>query len=102
MNPTLVVMAAGMATRYDGIKQMDAVGPGAESILEYTAYDAIRAGFGKVVCVIRPDIEADFREAIGKRIQDRIAVDYISQDFPETRTVRSPSLRRVNLTTSIR
>lgn len=86
MNPTLVVLAAGMATRYDGIKQMDAVGPGGEAILEYAVYDAIRAGFGKVVCVIRPDIKAAFREAIGKRIEGRIAVDYISQEFPKTRT----------------
>ena len=81
----MVVMAAGMATRHDGIKQMDAVGPGGEAILEYAVYDAIRAGFGKVVCVIRPDIEAAFREAIGKRVQGRIAVDYICQEVPETR-----------------
>ena len=64
MKPTLVVLAAGMGSRYGGIKQIEPVGPGKEIILEYSVYDAIRAGFGKVVFVIRRDIEKDFVEHV--------------------------------------
>jgi hypothetical protein len=80
MKPTLLVMAAGMGSRYGGLKQLDAVGPGGETLIEYSVYDAIRAGFGKVIFVIRPDIEAVFKETIGKRVEKKIAADYVCQE----------------------
>jgi len=86
MKPTLVVLAAGLGSRYGGLKQMDGVGPSGETIIDYSIYDAVRAGFGKVVFIIRRDIEADFREAFLKKLSGRIAVDYVFQeltDLPE-------------------
>ena len=62
MKPTLFVLAAGMGSRYGGLKQLDGLGPHGETIMDYSIYDAIHAGFGKVVFVIRKDFEADFRE----------------------------------------
>ena len=79
MKPTLVIMAAGMGSRYGGLKQIDPVGPSGEIVLDYSVYDAIRAGFGKVVFIIRPDIEADFKEAIGTKLEDVIDVEYVFQ-----------------------
>jgi hypothetical protein len=77
--PTLVVMAAGMGARFGGIKQVEPVGPGGESLLEYSLYDAARAGFGRVVFVIRREIEALFRERIGRRIEHAIETCYAFQ-----------------------
>ncbi|MBL9202851.1 MAG: NTP transferase domain-containing protein [Opitutaceae bacterium] len=79
MSPTLVVLAAGMGSRYGGLKQIDPVGPGGETVLDYAVFDAARAGFGRVVFVIRRDFEALFREKIGARYAGRIAVDYVFQ-----------------------
>ncbi len=81
MNPTLLVMAAGMGSRYGSLKQVAAVGPGSETLLEYSIYDAIRAGFGRVVIVIRRGIEAVFKTAITGRIGNRIAVAYVYQEL---------------------
>src|ERR1039458_2474092 len=81
MQPTLLVMAAGMGSRYGGLKQIDAVGPNGEAIIDYSIYDALRAGFGRLVFVIRRDIEAPFREAIGGKFEKRIAVDYVFQEL---------------------
>jgi NDP-sugar pyrophosphorylase family protein len=78
---TLVVLAAGLGSRYGGLKQMDGVGPCGETIIDYSIYDAARAGFGKVVFIIRRDIEADFREVFLKKLAGRIAVDYVFQDL---------------------
>ena len=64
MKPTLFVLAAGMGSRYGGLKQLDGLGPNGETIMDYSIYDAIRSGFGKVVFVIRKDFENDFREKI--------------------------------------
>ncbi|MFQ5988606.1 MAG: sugar phosphate nucleotidyltransferase [Candidatus Methylomirabilales bacterium] len=83
MNPTLVMMAAGVGSRYGGMKQLDTVGPYGEALLEYSVYDAIRAGFGKVVFVIRQDIDTLFRDTIGKRIEGRIAVEYMYQELDQ-------------------
>ena len=78
--PTLVVMAAGMGSRYGGLKQIDPIGPSGEVVLDYSVYDAIRAGFGKVVFIIRRDIEADFKAAVGHHFEGRIPVEYVFQD----------------------
>ena len=79
MKPTLVIMAAGMGSRYGGLKQIDPVGPSGEIVLDYSVYDAIRAGFGKVVFIIRPDIEEAFREVIGTKLEGQIEVEYVFQ-----------------------
>ncbi|MCO6479084.1 MAG: nucleotidyltransferase [Phaeodactylibacter sp.] len=79
MQPTLLILAAGMGSRYGGLKQVDGVGPNGEPIIEYSIYDAIRAGFGKVVFVIREDIEPAFRETFGDKFQDKIKVEYAFQ-----------------------
>ena len=76
MKPTLVVLAAGMGSRYGGLKQVDPVGPSGEAILDYSVFDAIRGGFGKVVFIIRHDFEAEFKEKVGKKYEGHIAVDY--------------------------
>jgi dTDP-glucose pyrophosphorylase len=79
MKPSLVIMAAGIGSRYGGLKQIDPVGPSGEIVLDYSVYDAIRAGFGKVVFIIRPDIEAPFKEIIGHKLDGRIEVEYLFQ-----------------------
>ncbi len=79
--PALVVLAAGMGSRYGGLKQIDPVGPSGETILEYSVFDAIRAGFEKLVFVIRRDIEDVFKAAIGKKFEGRIRVEYAFQEL---------------------
>jgi UTP-glucose-1-phosphate uridylyltransferase len=81
--PTLLVLAAGMGSRYGGLKQIDPVGPDGETIIDYSIFDAIRAGFGKLVFVIRHEIEAAFREAIGARFEKRLPVEYVFQELGE-------------------
>ncbi|HHV09793.1 MAG TPA: nucleotidyltransferase [Clostridiales bacterium] len=78
---TLVIMAAGMGSRYGGIKQLEPVGPGGEIIMDYSIYDAMRAGFNKVVFIIRKDLEKDFKEIIGNRIEKLIKVEYVFQEL---------------------
>jgi hypothetical protein len=75
----LVILAAGVGSRFGGVKQVQPVGPGGELIIEYSVFDALRAGFGRVVLVIRKDIEADFRAAIGRRLESRVDVEYVFQ-----------------------
>lgn len=80
--PTLLVLAAGMASRYGSLKQMEGIGPNNEAIIDYSIYDAIRAGFGKVVFVIRHSFEADFREVFTPaRFGNRIEVDFVFQEL---------------------
>jgi hypothetical protein len=79
--PTLLVLAAGMGSRYGGLKQIDPVGPNGETIIDYSVYDALRAGFGKLVFVIRSDIEAQFKEIIGARFEKHIPVEYVFQEL---------------------
>ena len=81
MKPSLLVLAAGMGSRYGGLKQIDPVGPGGETIIDYSVFDALRAGFGKLVFVIRRDIEQAFRETIGARFEKRLPVEYVFQDL---------------------
>ena len=83
MKPTLVVMAAGVGSRYGGLKQIDPVGPSGEIILDYSVYDAIRAGFGKVVFIIRHDIEKDFKAVIGSHFAGRLNVEYVFQELAD-------------------
>lgn len=81
MQPTLLLLAAGMGSRYGGLKQLDAMGPSGETMIDYAVLDAIRAGFGKIVFVIRKDFESAFRETIGQRYEDKIQVEYAFQDL---------------------
>lgn len=78
---SLVIMAAGLGSRYGGIKQLEPVGPSGEIIMDYSIYDAIEAGFNKVVFIIRKDLEADFKEVIGNRISKQIEVEYVFQEL---------------------
>jgi NDP-sugar pyrophosphorylase family protein len=78
--PTLLVLAAGMGSRYGGLKQLDSVGPDNETIMDYSIFDARRAGFAKVVFVIRKEMEEAFREKIGARYEKRLAVEYVFQE----------------------
>ena len=78
---TLVVLAAGMGSRYGGLKQIDPIGPNGEIILEMSAYDAIRAGFNKIVFIIKKAIEEDFKNAIGNKIAEHIKVEYVFQEM---------------------
>ncbi|MEN6561879.1 MAG: sugar phosphate nucleotidyltransferase [Acidobacteriota bacterium] len=80
---TLVVMAAGMGSRYGGLKQIDPVGPSGEAVLDYSVYDALRAGFDRVVFIIRRDIEAAFREKIGRRIEGAAETAYVLQSLDQ-------------------
>lgn len=77
---TLVIMAAGLGSRYGGIKQLEPVGPGGEIIMDYSIYDAIEAGFDKLIFIIRKEIEQDFYDVIGKRIEKIIEVEYAFQE----------------------
>lgn len=87
MKPTLLILAAGMGSRYGGIKQIDSFGPHGEKIIDYSIYDAIRAGFGKVVFVIRKEIESDFREAVLGKFDNLIQIEFayqeLSLNYPE-------------------
>jgi MobA-like NTP transferase domain len=78
---TLLVLAAGMGSRYGGLKQIEPVGPGGETIIDYSVYDAIRAGFDQLVFVVRRDIEQAFRETIGNRFEKQIDVRYVFQEL---------------------
>jgi dTDP-glucose pyrophosphorylase len=95
MKPTLVIMAAGMASRYGSMKQIQAFGPSGETIMDYSIYDAIKAGFQKVVFIIRRDFEDDFKEIFEPKLKGRIETAYVFQemdkflegyDVPEERT----------------
>lgn len=78
---TLIVMAAGMGSRFGGLKQLEPVGENGEVLLDYSVYDAMKAGFNKVVFVIKHEIESDFRETVGKRLEKKIDVSYAFQEL---------------------
>jgi len=89
MKPTLFVLAAGMGSRYGGLKQLDGLGPNGETIMDYSIYDAIKAGFGKVVFVIRKSFEDDFRSIVVEKFKNLIDVEIVFQDIanvPENST----------------
>lgn len=81
MKPTLLILAAGMGSRYGGLKQLDPMGPSGEPVMDYSVFDAIRAGFGKVVFVIRRDFEDAFRKDVVSRFEDKIQVELAFQDL---------------------
>jgi len=91
---TLLVLAAGMGSRFGGLKQMEPMGPNGEFIIDYSVFDAVRAGFTKVVFIIREEMEEEFRKTIGSRVEPHIKVEYAFQkndnlpeefDYPEDR-----------------
>ncbi|MBQ8304286.1 MAG: nucleotidyltransferase [Clostridia bacterium] len=85
-NATLVVMAAGMGSRFGGLKQIEPIGPKGEALLDFSVYDAKKAGFTKVVFVIKHEIEKDFKEIVGKRVEKVLPTEYVFQevnDLPE-------------------
>ncbi len=81
INSTLVVMAAGMGSRYGGVKQIAPIGPNGEIIIDLSVYDAVKSGFNKAVFIIKKEIEKDFREVCGKRIEKIIDAEYVFQDY---------------------
>lgn len=81
MKPTLFVLAAGMGSRYGGLKQLDGLGPNGETIMDYSIYDAIKAGFGKVVFVIRTSFEKDFKTVVVNKFKDLIDTDIVFQEI---------------------
>ena len=81
MKPTLFVLAAGMGSRYGGLKQLDGLGPNGETIMDYSIYDAIKAGFGKVVFVIRPSFEKDFKSVVVDKFKNLIDTDIVFQEI---------------------
>jgi hypothetical protein len=83
MEPTLLVLAAGMGSRYGGLKQMDPMGPSGETVLDYSVYDAIRAGFKRVVFIIREDFAEAFRKGVGARFESKIDVEYAFQKISD-------------------
>ena len=82
---TLLVLAAGMGSRYGGLKQMDPMGPNGETVLDYSVYDAIRAGFNRVCFIIREDFADAFKQGVGARFAGKIEVDYVFQKLDESR-----------------
>lgn len=81
--PTLVIMAAGIGSRYGGLKQLDAIGPNGEIIMDYSIYDAVKAGFGSVVFIINRNIEKPFKEYFGSRIQNVVETKYVYQSVSD-------------------
>jgi hypothetical protein len=94
MKPSLLVLAAGMGSRYGGLKQIDPVGPAGETIIDYSVYDALRAGFAKLVFVIRRDLEQPFREIVGRRFEQRLPVRYVFQELGDLPPGFSPPPNR--------
>ena len=95
MKPSLLILAAGMGSRYGGVKQIDPVGPHGEHLLDYAVYDAVRAGFGKVVFLIKKSMEDEFKKNVSSRYVDTVEIDYAFQELdkvppgfpvPESRT----------------
>lgn len=81
MKPVLLVLAAGIGSRYGGLKQLDKIGPSGETIIDYSIYDALQAGFGKVIFIIKERIEDEFKEAFVEKLRDKIAIDYVFQEL---------------------
>ena len=96
MNKTLLIMAAGMGSRFGGLKQIEPIGPNGEFLIDYSIYDAINAGYNKVIFIIKKENFEVFKETIGKRVEDKIKVEYAFQDInniPEGYTVPSDRVK---------
>ena len=94
MKPTLFILAAGMGSRYGGLKQLDGLGPSGETIMDYSVYDALRAGFGKIVFVIRHDFEQEFREKIVSKYEGHVPVEVVFQDLNDLPAGYKPNPER--------
>ncbi len=94
-NLTLVILAAGMGSRFGGLKQIEPVGPNGEFLIDYSIYDAIKAGFKKIVFIIKPENYEIFKETIGQRIENKIPVEYAFQDMDEARGKYNLPIERV-------
>ncbi len=81
MKPTLLILAAGMGSRYGGLKQIDPIGPSNETIIDYSIYDAIKAGFGKIVFVIRERFEKEFKERFVSKLEGKIELEFVNQEL---------------------
>ena len=81
MKPTLLILAAGMGSRYGGIKQMDSFGPSGETIIDYSIYDAIQSGFGKIVFIIRDDFAEAFKNIFEPKLKGKVETDYVMQEM---------------------
>ncbi len=81
MKPTLLILAAGLGSRYGGLKQIDPVGPSGQTILDYSVFDAKRAGFGKVVFIIRKDIEEDFKSVFAQKLSKSMTIEWVFQEL---------------------
>lgn len=94
MDPTLVIMAAGIGSRYGGLKQVEPVGPHGEVILDYSVYDALQAGFARIVFIISRRCETDFRSLVGRRFENHVQTDYLFQEIDSLpRPFRAPAKR---------
>ncbi len=94
MKPTLLILAAGMGSRYGGIKQMDSFGPSGETIIDYSIFDAINSGFGKIVFIIREDFEKEFKGLFESKLAGKIATEYVIQDINKfTEGFSTPGIR---------
>lgn len=91
MRPTLVILAAGMGSRYGGLKQLDVVGPAEETVMDYSVFDAVRAGLGRVLFIIRRDFEAEFKARIGAKYRGCVEVDYAFQSVAELPAGHAPA-----------
>src|SRR3712207_8233817 len=88
MKPTLLLLAAGMGSRYGGLKQLDGLGPNGETIMDYSIYDAIQAGFGKIVFIIRKDFEEQFREKVLTKYEGHVPVELCFQSLEDRKSTR--------------
>ncbi len=95
MEYTLVIMAAGLGSRFGSLKQITPIGPNGEFIIDYSVYDAIRAGFNKIVFIIRKDFYEGFRNTIGKRLEGKVKVEYVFQELDDLPSGYVPSKERV-------
>jgi len=97
MKPPLFILAAGMGSRYGGLKQLDGLGPAGETIMDYSVYDALRAGFGKIVFVIRHDFEQEFREKVISKYEGHMPVEVVfpsraaTSPIPSARSLGAPT-----------